>query len=291
MLRIDQMHLARPFADTRMLRHLLRAEGHATGRMCIEVLHQKLNTRQRKRSDEVNPCLYLSPDMAIERPSQAWAADITYIPVRRGFLYLFAVIDRYPCRAQASRLSKARTTAFCLDAGKTAIRRHGRQETFNTEQGHQLTKGKFTDPRKTHGIPISMDGKGCWRDNTFVERPWKSITRRAISRPTTPWPAPGAALSATSAARATPLTVGPRERPTSTDCPRSRRYITARDTQDPQRFTYPAFLPSKQPGGPLLADLSDEERQMLRKSCRACIVSAFGMNRQARRTEQILDLP
>ena len=104
-----------------------------------------------------------------------WAADITYLPMRRGFLYLFAVIDGYSRRVLAWRLSNTLTTDFCLDAVREAIHRYGRPEIFNTDQGSQFTSGEFTGLLKAHDIRISMDGKGSWRGNVFVERLWKSV--------------------------------------------------------------------------------------------------------------------
>ena len=182
MRRIDELHLEHPFAGTRMLRDLLRPEGFEAGRkhigtliarMGIEALYRKPNTSRRQRGDEIHP--YLLRGLAIERPNQAWAADITYIPMRRGFLYLFAVIDWFSRRVLAWRLSNTLTTDFCLDAVREAIHRYGRPEIFNTDQGCQFTSGEFTGLLKMHHIRISMDGKGSWRDNVFVERLWKSV--------------------------------------------------------------------------------------------------------------------
>jgi len=182
MRRIDELHLEHPFAGARMLRDLLRPEGFEAGRrhigtlmarMGIEALYRKPNTSRRQRGDEIHP--YLLRDLAVEQPNQVWAADITYIPMRRGFLYLFAVIDWYSRRVLAWRLSNTLTTDFCLDAVREAIHRHGCPEIFNTDQGCQFTSGEFTGLLKAHDIRISMDGKGSWRDNVFVERLWKTL--------------------------------------------------------------------------------------------------------------------
>ena len=200
MRRIDELHLDHPFAGARMLRDLLRPEGFEAGRkhigtlmarMGIEALYRKPHTSRRQRGDEIHP--YLLRGLAIERPNQAWAADITYIPMRRGFLYLFAVIDGFSRRVLAWRLSNTLTTDFCLDAVREAIHRHGCPEIFNTDQGGQFTSGEFTGLLKAHDIRISMDGKGSWRENkrsavsradrregearhnVFVERLWKSV--------------------------------------------------------------------------------------------------------------------
>lgn len=182
MRRIDELHLEHPFAGARMLRDMLRAEGHPIGRkhvgtlmrrMGIEALYRKPNTSRRKRGDEIYP--YLLRDLKIDRADMVWAADITYIPMRKGFVYLFAVIDWYSRRVLAWRLSNTLSTDFCLDAVNEALRRYGRPDIFNTDQGCQFTSADFTDLLKDNGIKISMDGKGCWRDNVFVERLWKSV--------------------------------------------------------------------------------------------------------------------
>ncbi len=180
--RIDELHLDHPFAGARMLRDLLRPESFEAGRkhigtlmarMGIEALYRKPNTSRRQRGAEIFPVLLR--DLAIEWPNQAWAADITYIPMRRGFLYLFAVIDWFSRRVLAWRLSNTLTTDFCLDAVREALHRYGRPEIFNTDQGCQFTSGEFTGLLKMHHIRISRDGKGSWRDNVFVERLWKSV--------------------------------------------------------------------------------------------------------------------
>jgi putative transposase len=176
--RLDALHLEHPFAGARMLRDLLRAEGHEKigrrhvgtlmERMGIEALYRKPNTSRKKAGEQVYP--YLLRELAIDRPNQVWAADITYIPMRRGFLYLFAVLDWHSRRVLSWRLSNTLTTDFCLDAVQEAVTHHGRPEIFNTDQGCQFTSAEFTGLLKDHGIQISMDGKGCWRDNVFVER-------------------------------------------------------------------------------------------------------------------------
>jgi len=182
MRRIDELHLDYPFAGSRMLRDLLKVEGHQIGRkrvarlmkkMGIEAIYKKPNTSRRHASHPVYP--YLLRHLAITRPNQVWAADITYIPMRRGFVYLFAVMDWTSRRVLAWRLSNTLTTDFCIEAVQEAIMRYGVPEIFNTDQGSQFTSLEFTELLKQHGIAISMDGKGCWRDNVFVERLWKSI--------------------------------------------------------------------------------------------------------------------
>jgi putative transposase len=183
MRRIDELHLAHPFAGARMLRDLLRAEGHIhlgrrhvgtlMRRMGIEALYRKPNTSRKKAGERVYP--YLLRDLAIDRPNLAWAADITYIPMRRGYLYLFAVMYWHSRHVLAWRLSNTLTTDFCVEAVQEALMRHGKPAIFNTDQGSQFTSEAFTDLLIRHDIAISMDGKGCWRDNVFVERLWKSV--------------------------------------------------------------------------------------------------------------------
>jgi putative transposase len=182
MCRIDELHLEHPFAGSRMLRDMLRREGTAIGRkhvatlmkkMGIEALYRKPRTSTRHAAHQVYP--YLLRDMTIERPGHVWCADITYIPMKRGFVYLFAVMDWASRRVLSWQLSNTLTTDFCLEAVQQAIDRHGVPEIFNTDQGSQFTSTDFTDLLKGNGIAISMDGKGCWRDNVFVERLWKSI--------------------------------------------------------------------------------------------------------------------
>lgn len=182
MRRIDELHLEYPFAGSRMLRDVLRREGHRIGRkhvatlmkkMGIEALYKKPNTSRRHAAHPVYP--YLLRNLKIERSNHVWAADISYIPMQRGFVYLFAVMDWASRRVLAWRLSNTLTTDFCIEAVTEAIARFGTPEIFNTDQGSQFTSLEFTQLLRDHGIAISMDGKGCWRDNVFVERLWKSI--------------------------------------------------------------------------------------------------------------------
>ena len=182
MRRIDELHLDYPFAGSRMLRDLLRHEGRAVGRrrvrrlmrqMGIEALYRKPNTSRRHAAHPIYP--YLLRHLSIERPNQVWATDITYIPMRRGFVYLVAIVDWYSRRILAWRLSNTLTTDFCIEALQEATLRYGTPEIFNTDQGSQFTSAEFTGVLKAHDIRISMDGKGCWRDNVFVERLWRTI--------------------------------------------------------------------------------------------------------------------
>jgi putative transposase len=182
MRRIDRLHLEYPFAGSRMLRDLLRPEGYTVGRrhvatlmrrMGIEALYRRPSTSRKRSGDQIYP--YLLRDVRVERPDQVWAADITYIPMARGFVYLVAVLDWYSRRVLAWRLSNTLSTDCCLDTVREALHRHGRPEIFNTDQGCQFTSSEFTGLLKDNAIAISMDGKGCWRDNVFVERLWKSV--------------------------------------------------------------------------------------------------------------------
>lgn len=182
MRRMDELHLELPFAGSRMLRDLLRNEGQPVGRkrirrlmrqMGIEALYRKPNTSRRHAAHPIYP--YLLRNLSIERSNHVWATDITYIPMRRGFVYLVAIIDWYSRRVLAWRLSNTLTTDFCIEALQEAITRYGAPEIFNTDQGSQFTSSDFTGQLKAHGIRISMDGKGCWRDNVFVERLWRTI--------------------------------------------------------------------------------------------------------------------
>ncbi len=180
--RIDEVHLEHPFAGARMLSRMLKREGQPVGRrhvatlmkqMGITALYRKPHTSQRHPAHTVYP--YLLRHLEITRPNHVWAADITYIPMKRGFVYLFAVLDWASRRVLSWQLSNTLTTDFCLEAVQEAITRAGTPNIFNTDQGCQFTSLEFTGLLKDHGIQISMDGTGCWRDNVFVERLWKSV--------------------------------------------------------------------------------------------------------------------
>ena len=142
-------------------------------KMGIDALYRKPNTSWRHEKNPIHP--YLLRDLPIVRSNQVWACAITYIPMHRGFVYLIAVLDWYSRRVLSWRLSNTLTTDFCLEAVEEAIERYGRPEIFNTDQGSQFTSSEFTGLLKANGIRISMDGKGCWRDNVFVERLWRTI--------------------------------------------------------------------------------------------------------------------
>src|SRR6187455_1160499 len=182
MRRMDELHLDFPFAGSRMLRDLLTAEGFRTGRrhvatlmkrMGIEALYRKPSTSKPTPGHKIYP--YLLRGMTIDRPNQVWAMDITYVPMARGFVYLAAVVDWFSRRVLSWRVSISLEAAFCLEALEEALARHGRPEVFNTDQGSQFTSAEFTSVLLAKSIAISMDGKGAWRDNVFVERLWRTI--------------------------------------------------------------------------------------------------------------------
>ncbi|CAK0747453.1 transposase [Azospirillaceae bacterium] len=182
MRRLDALHLAFPFAGNRMLRDLLRQEGVAVGRdrvrtlmrrMGIEALYRRPNTSKPAPGHMIFP--YLLRGLAIGRPNQVWAMDITYIPMAKGFVYLAVVLDWFSRRVLSWRLSITLTTDFCLEAVEEALAKYGRPEIFNTDQGRQFTSNDFIGLMLAHRIEISMDGKGSWRDNVFVERLWRSV--------------------------------------------------------------------------------------------------------------------
>ncbi len=182
MNRIDRLHLELPFAGARMLRDLLRQEGHKVGRskvarlmrvMSIEALYRRPKTTRRHPGHKVYP--YLLRNLAVTRSNQAWAMDITYIPMARGFVYLAAVVDWYSRRVLSWKVSTTMDVYFCLEAVEEAMEHHGKPEIMNTDQGSQFTSQAFTGLLKENGIQISMDGKGAWRDNVFIERLWRSL--------------------------------------------------------------------------------------------------------------------
>jgi putative transposase len=182
MRQIDELHLEHPFAGARMLRDMLRAKGFAVGRkhvatlmrrMGIEALYRRPNTSRKHPQNPIYP--YLLRGMTIDRANHVWAMDITYIPMARGFVYLAAIIDWASRRVLAWEVSISMEADFCMRVLDEALARHGKPEIFNTDQGSQFTSAAFTGRLLAEGVHISMDGKGCWRDNVFVERLWKSV--------------------------------------------------------------------------------------------------------------------
>ena len=182
MRRLDQLHLQWPFLGGRMLRDILRLEGIVVGRrhiatlmrkMGIEALYRRSNTSRRHPRHLIYP--YLLRKLVIDRPNQVWATDVTYIPMARGFVYLVAVMDWFSRKVLSWRLSNSLTADFCVEALEEAIAKYGAPEIFNTDQGSQFTASSFIQVLQKHHIRISMDGRGAWRDNVFVERLWKSV--------------------------------------------------------------------------------------------------------------------
>ena len=182
MRRIDALFTARPFFGARRIARTLREEGFPIDRkrvrrlmrlMGIEALGPKPRTSMPAPGHKIYP--YLLRDMTIDRPNQVWAADITYIPIGRGFLYLVAVID-WASRAVLSwRLSNTMDASFCVGALEEALARYGKPDIFNTDQGSQFTSADFTGALLATGVRISMDGRGRWMDNVFIERVWRSL--------------------------------------------------------------------------------------------------------------------
>ena len=182
MRRMDELHMDYPFAGSRMLCGLLNGEGFAVGRkhvatlmrkMGISALYRKPNTSKPEPGHKIYP--YLLRQTKVTRPNQAWAMDITYIPMAKGFVYLAAVVDWHTRRVLSWRLSITMEAAFCIEAVEEALKKHGKPDIFNTDQGSQFTSEAFTRVLIDNKIAISMDGKGAWRDNVFVERLWRSV--------------------------------------------------------------------------------------------------------------------
>ena len=182
MRRLDRLHLEFPFAGSRMLQGLLTAEGCKIGRrhvktlmrrMGIEAVYRRPRTTKPEPGHKIYP--YLLRGMEITRPNQVWAMDITYIPMARGFVYLAVVLDWFSRRVLSWRLSITMEAAFCIETLEDALARHRKPELFNTDQGSQFTGEAFTGVLIKNKIAISMDGKGAWRDNVFVERLWRTV--------------------------------------------------------------------------------------------------------------------
>jgi putative transposase len=182
MRQMDELHLEFPFAGSRMLRDLLAADGSKVGRrhvttlmrkMGIEAAYRRPSTSKSAPGHKIFP--YLLRGLTIDRPNQVWSTDITYIPMARGFVYLCAVMDWFARRILAWRLSNTMEAEFCVEVLEDALAKHGRPDIFNSDQGSQFSGMAFTSVLIKSEIAISMDGKGAWRDNVFVERFWRSI--------------------------------------------------------------------------------------------------------------------
>ena len=179
---IDRCHMEHPYYGSRRIRDWLEDEGHRVNRkrvqrlmrtMGLAALYPKRNLSLANQAHKVYP--YLLRGIAIDRPNQVWATDVTYIPMARGFVYLVAIMDWYSRRVLSWRVSNTLDTSFCVEALNEAIETYGAPEIFNTDQGSQFTSEDFTGVLKQHDIRISMDGKGRWVDNVFVERLWRSV--------------------------------------------------------------------------------------------------------------------
>lgn len=179
---IDRQYLVRPFYGSRRMTAWLRRQGHTVNRkrvqrlmrrMGLEAIHPKPRTSRPAPEHRIYP--YLLRGLAITRPNQVWCADITYIPMACGFLYLVVVMDWFSRRVLAWRLSNTMDAGFCVEALEEALERFGPPEIFNTDQGSQFTGLAFTATLEAHGVAISMDGRGRWLDNVFVERLWRSL--------------------------------------------------------------------------------------------------------------------
>jgi putative transposase len=182
MRRLDALHLDYPFAGSRMLRDMLTREGVSIGRrhvrtlmkkMGIEAIYRRPNTSKAAPGHKIYP--YLLRGLKIERNNQVWAMDITYIPMTRRFIYLAAVVDVFSRRVLSHRISITLETGFCIEALQEALELHGKPGIFNTDQGSQFTSTDFIEVLQRNKLSFSMDGKGAWCDNVFVERLWRSV--------------------------------------------------------------------------------------------------------------------
>jgi putative transposase len=184
---IDELHLRFPWYGARQMARALKRLGHKVGRtragrlmrlMGVRSLAPAPNTSRRAPGHPVYP--YLLRDVVVERPNQAWCADITYLPMAHGFLYLVAIMDWYSRKVLSWRLATTQDTMFCVEALQEAIERYGSPEIFNTDQGSQFTSAAWTGVLEAHGIRISMDSKGQWTDNVFIERLWRSLKYECV---------------------------------------------------------------------------------------------------------------
>ena len=184
---IDVQFLETPWYGSRQMARHLRREGYTVGRkrvrrlmakMGLEPIYQRPRTTVPHPGHQVYP--YLLREMVIDRPNQVWCADITYIPMRRGFLYLVAVMDWSTRKVLSWRVSNTMDVEFCIEALEEALARFRRPDIFNTDQGSQFTSPRFTGVQREAGVRISMDGRGRWMDNVFIERLWRSLKYECI---------------------------------------------------------------------------------------------------------------
>ena len=182
MRRLDELHLKWPFYGARKLTRELQLAGHDVGRrhvttlmrrMGLETIYRKPRTSIPARGSVIRP--YLLTGVAITRPNQVWASDLTYLPMAHGFQYLVAILDVYSRKVLSWRVSNTMTPDFCVEALQEALEKHGKPEIFNTDQGSQFTSGDWTEVLDEAKVQISMDGKGRWIDNVFIERLWRSV--------------------------------------------------------------------------------------------------------------------
>jgi len=184
---LDEQYLKTPWYGSRQMTRHLRRQGHGVNRKRIKRLMQKMGIEavyQRPRTSIPHPehriFPYLLRGMAIDRPNQVWCSDITYLPMRQGFLYLVAIMDWHSRKVLSWRLSNTLDVSFCVEALEEALGKYGTPDIFNTDQGSQFTSLEFTDTLKNADIKISMDGKGRWMDNVFIERLWRSLKYECI---------------------------------------------------------------------------------------------------------------
>jgi putative transposase len=187
MHRLDELFTAWPFLGSRRMAKMLKEEGFAINRKRVQRLMRKMGiaalgpkprTTKPQPGHKIFP--YLLRNLTIDRPNQVWCADITYIPIGRGFLYLVAIMDWASRAVLAFRLSNTMDAPFCVSALEEALQRHGRPEIFNTDQGSQFTSAAFTGTLAVAGVKISMDGRGRWMDNVFIERLWRSLKHEDV---------------------------------------------------------------------------------------------------------------
>lgn len=185
--RIDRQYLKTPWYGSRQMARQLRRDGFSVGRtrirrlmrlLGLQAIYQRPRTSLPNEQHRVYP--YLLRDLVVDRSNQVWCADITYIPMRRGFLYLVAVMDWHTRAVLSWRLSNTLDSGFCVEAIREALSRYGRPEIFNTDQGSQFTSAAFTGVLSDAGVRISMDGKGRWMDNVFIERLWRSLKYECV---------------------------------------------------------------------------------------------------------------
>ena len=188
MRQLDELHVEYPFAGSRMLRDLLRQEGHEVGRLHVATLMKRMGIAalyRRPATSHQTPGHQIYPSLlrklAVARPNQVWAMDMTYVPMARGFVYLVAVVDWFSRKVLAWRLSMTLETEPCLEALSEALARHGRPAIMNTDQGSLFTSVAVLTALQDAKIAISMDGKGAWRDTVFVERLWRTVKYEEVS--------------------------------------------------------------------------------------------------------------